>query len=67
MNIDKQNKFGETALHICSGQNKSLELAKLLIMKGANPNIKNTIGDSPNSKYKMTITYVRSGKTVWKS
>lgn len=41
MNIDLQNKFGETALHICSGQNKNMELAKLLIMKGANSSIKN--------------------------
>ncbi len=37
MNIDLKNKFGETALHLCSGQNKNLELAKFLIMKGANP------------------------------
>ena len=50
MNIDTQNKFGESALHICSGQNKNLDLAKLLIMKGANPNIKNTLGDSPLGK-----------------
>jgi ankyrin repeat protein len=47
MNIDIQNKFGESSLHICSGQNKNLELSRLLIMQGANPNIKNNLGDSP--------------------
>jgi ankyrin repeat protein len=47
MNINKQNKFGESALHLCSGQNKNLDLAKFLIMKGANPNVKNQLGDSP--------------------
>ncbi len=47
MNIDLQNKFGETALHVCSGQSGNLELAKLLILKGANYTIKNQLGDSP--------------------
>ena len=51
MNIDIQNKFGETPLHICSGQNKNLDLVKLLIMKGANSSIKNQLGDSPLSNH----------------
>ena len=55
MNIDIQNKFGESSLHICSGQNKNLELSKLLIMQGANPNIKNNLGDSPLGKIAFLI------------
>ena len=47
MNIDLQNKYGESALHVCSGQAGSLELARLLIMKGANYTLKNALGDSP--------------------
>lgn len=47
MNIDVQNKFGETALHVCSGQSGNIELAKVLIMKNANYTIKNQLGDSP--------------------
>ena len=34
---------------MCSGQSNNIELAKLLVMKGANPNIKNTLGDTPIS------------------
>jgi len=41
MNIDMQNKFGESALHVCSGQSGNLELAKLLIMNGASFTVKN--------------------------
>eukprot|EP00347_Sterkiella_histriomuscorum_P002204 403369067 len=46
VNIDQQNKYGETALHVCSGQNKNIDLVKHLILKGANPNLKNQLGDS---------------------
>lgn len=45
--VNIQNAFGETPLHHCSGQNKNLELAKLLFFKGANPYMKNSLGDSP--------------------
>ncbi|CDW74055.1 ankyrin repeat protein [Stylonychia lemnae] len=45
-NIDQQNQFGETALHWCSGQNKNIDMVKVLILKGANSNIKNQLGDS---------------------
>ena len=47
MNIDIQNKFGESALHACSGQNGNLELAKHMVMRGANCTLKNQLGDSP--------------------
>eukprot|EP00347_Sterkiella_histriomuscorum_P010852 403374678 len=45
--VNIPNAFGETALHYCSGQVKNVELAKLLFFKGANPYIKNSLGDSP--------------------
>lgn len=32
---------------MCSGQNKNIDLAKYLILKGATPSIKNQLGDSP--------------------
>jgi ankyrin repeat protein len=53
MNMDVQNKFGETALHVCSGQSGNLELAKLLILKGANYTLKNQLGDSPLGIYNL--------------
>lgn len=58
MNLDVQNKFGETALHLCSGQNNgNLDLAKILIVKGANCQIKNSLGDSPlgNASFKSNF------------
>jgi ankyrin repeat protein len=48
MNPDVSNKFGETPLHMCCGQNNGkLELARTLVMKGANFMSKNALGDSP--------------------
>ena len=47
--IDSQNKFGETALHLCSGQEPNQEMAKFLVMKGASALVKNQIGDTPSS------------------
>lgn len=47
MNLDIQNKFGETALHLCSGQQGNVDLARALVLKGANFMLKNQLGDSP--------------------
>ena len=47
MSIDLQNKYGETPLHTCSGQAKNPDMAKFLLLKGASPGIKNSLGDSP--------------------
>jgi len=47
INLDIQNKFGETPLHLCSGQTGNLEFARILVLKGANFLIKNALGDSP--------------------
>lgn len=47
--IDTQNKFGETALHLCCGQASKPDLVSLLVMAGASTSIKNAIGDTPIS------------------
>jgi hypothetical protein len=53
-------------MHLCSGQNKNIDLAKLLIMKGGNPNLKNQIGDSALGKRVfLLIDIVRFGKEIW--
>ncbi len=45
-NIDEQNSYGETALHLVCGKTPNVEIARRLILKGANPNIKNALGDT---------------------
>jgi ankyrin repeat protein len=48
MSTDVVNKFGETPLHMCCGQNNGkLDLARVLVMRGANFQSKNALGDSP--------------------
>ncbi len=44
--LDAQNKFGDSALHICA-QNEALHFLKCIIEKGANVNIKNSQGNTP--------------------
>lgn len=44
--IDRQNKTGQTALHHLANRN-NLEAIKLLIERGANPNIKDNKGRTP--------------------
>ena len=41
--LDAQNKFGDSALHICV-QNEALDFLKCIIEKGANVNIKTAKG-----------------------
>ena len=66
MNMDVQNKFGETALHVCSGQSGNLELAKLLILKGANYTLKNQLGDSPlGITFLFVWAFYRLGEEIW--
>jgi ankyrin repeat protein len=67
MNIDIQNKFGESGLHMCSGQNGNLEMARLLTMKGANYALKNSLGDSPIGNLFYSLNFTRSSQTLWKS
>jgi len=43
------NRNGETALHLCAGKTPNAEVAKLLIMNGASPNVKNALGETPTS------------------
>lgn len=41
VDINKINKFGETALHLVSGKNLNEAVAEFLLLKGANPFVKN--------------------------
>ena len=47
--IDKTNRNGETSLHLCTGKQPNLEIAKLLLMNGSSPHLKNAIGETPLS------------------
>ena len=47
INVDLQNKNGESALHLCCGQTSKPQLAELLVFLGANTGVKNAIGDTP--------------------
>ena len=46
VDINQKNKFEETPLHLCCGQNKNLALAKYLYLSGADPKLKNKLGDT---------------------
>ena len=48
-NIDVQNSNGETALHLCVGRDLHPEMARLLVMHGANCQVKNALGETPMS------------------
>ena len=45
--FDTKNANGETALHLCCGQQPKEELAKFLVMCGASISSKNALGDTP--------------------
>ena len=47
--LDVKNSNGETALHLCCGQQPNPELAKFLVMCGASIQAKNALGDTPVS------------------
>lgn len=45
--FDLKNANGETALHLCCGQQPNPDLAKFLVMCGASVYAKNALGDTP--------------------
>ena len=45
--FDVRNANGETALHLCCGQQVNPDLAKFLVMCGASTQAKNALGDTP--------------------
>ena len=45
--LDTKNANGETALHLCCGQQPNEELARFLVNSGASTSIKNALGDTP--------------------
>jgi len=45
--LNKVNKFGETPLHLVSGKQLNESIAEFLLLKGASPFMKNSIGDCP--------------------
>jgi ankyrin repeat protein len=47
--LDIQNKYGETPLHLCCGQTPKPDLARMLIIAGASTSLKNALGDTPIS------------------
>lgn len=49
IDINYQNKFGETALHYVCSKSKDINILQILITKGGNPDISNNLGDSPVS------------------
>ena len=47
IDFDCRNANGETALHLCCGQQPNEELAKFLVLSGASIHVKNALGDTP--------------------
>lgn len=45
--FDTPNANGETALHLCCGQQSNDDIAKFLVMSGASIHAKNALGDTP--------------------
>ena len=45
--VNGQNKFGETPLHVACKTKGSMDLVQFLIAKGADPSVSNNLGDTP--------------------
>ena len=45
--VNAQNRFGETPLHIACKARDSLDLIQFIVAKGGDPNIANNLGDTP--------------------
>ena len=52
--VNRQNNFGETALHTAAKNKNLLEIAKFLIDKNADAQITNKLGDTPQSLAQRT-------------
>ena len=46
LEINQQNRYGETPLHFVCGRNRDLDMVKLLVSKGGDYNIPNNLGES---------------------
>lgn len=47
VDFNVRNSNGESALHLCCGQQPKEELAKFLVLCGASNYVKNALGDTP--------------------
>lgn len=49
VNVNSQNCFGETPLHLVCGKNKDISMVQFLLTQGADPSLINTLGESAQS------------------
>ena len=73
LNIDQQDKNGNTALHIASQYNASSSIVKLLLNSGANVNIKNKENDTPahlaaknisKNSFRILLELIKAGANI---